>query len=242
MMQGKPATKIALSAIDFDAARELGVKPGDIPVEALGGQQALLEWNRRESWCSPLNIAGESEVFDFTEGYDPNRQLNARFGIGRFGEDRVGMYETTLFKSAEEPRTVHMGLDIGAAEGTPVFAPLDGEIWGADVLPSAGDYGGTVIVKTAGERPLYMLFGHLSTLTARRWSKAQRVDKGELLGWLGSKAENGGWNPHLHWQISWLEPVKVDLPGAVAKSRWAIATRVFADPTPLLRASIAGWS
>jgi peptidoglycan LD-endopeptidase LytH len=63
-----------------------------------------------------------------------------------------------------------------------------------------------------------------------------------LMGWLGGKHENGGWNPHLHWQISWLEPLKVDLPGAISKSNEALSRLVFADPTELLRVSIAGWS
>lgn len=233
--------KIELASIGRDAARELGVHPGLAPRDAAHAISFLLDWHQRDSWCSPINIAGKAEVFDFTKGYDPDRELNAPFGFGQFGEDRVGMYETPLFKSNVEPRTIHMGLDIGAAEGTPVFAPVAGEIWGCDVLESAGDYGGTVVLKTAGVVSLFMLFGHLSILSVRRWQKGQSVAKGELIGWLGGKRENGGWNPHLHWQICWLEPLGVDLPGAVSKSNEALARLIFSNPMDLLKASIAGW-
>jgi peptidoglycan LD-endopeptidase LytH len=242
MTDSSGPAKIELCSIGFDAAREMGVCPGLVPREAASGQSFLLASSRRDPWVAPLNIAGRSEVFDFTKGYDPNRNLTAPFGIGRFGEDRMGMYESSLFKAKTEPRTIHMGLDIGASEGTPVFAPLAGEVWGSDHLASDGDYGGTVILKTEGDISLFMLLGHLSKASVRRSPAGTRVAKGELMGWLGGKHENGGWNPHLHWQISWLEPLKVDLPGAISKSNEALSRLVFADPTELLRVSIAGWS
>ncbi len=222
--------------VEAEFARVLGVLGGTIPTGR------LLEQAIREKWCSPLVMAGACEVFDFSTGYDPDRKLTAPYGIGRYDEDRRGMYETALFKSDVVPRTIHMGLDIGAVEGTPVFSPFDAVIWGADYLSAEGDYGGTVILESFGaSERVFSLLGHLSFATQRRWKRGDRIGRGELVGWLGAKSENGGWNPHLHWQLSRLEPQKVDLPGAVRPSERELARLVFPDPTELLKAAIGGW-
>ncbi len=226
-----------------DIASALGTKGGSCPTEA-ASNIILQRWHRSDPWCSPVVFAGETEVFDFTESYDPDRPLTRPYGIGRYDEDRRGMYETEIFKMGETVRTVHMGIDIGASVGTPVFAPCDAEVWGCDYLSQAGDYGGTVILKTANResRELFMLFGHLSRNTLRIVRSGDKLAKGALIGWLGEKIENGGWNPHLHWQLSWLEPSKVDLPGAVSASHRAQAKIIFPDPTALLRVALGGWS
>ncbi len=236
----KPDANQTESCPSASRVAQLGVREAVLPHST--SLTALSEAAR--SWCAPLVIAGASEVFDFTKGYDAGRKLTAPFGIGRYDEDRVGMYETSLFKgqAPEDRRTIHMGLDIGAAEGTPVFSPFNGEIFGTAKRTEAGDYGGTVIVKgsTAGAA-IFSLLGHLSFASADRWKAGDRVECGQLLGWLGSKKENGGWNPHLHWQLSRLEPLELDLPGAVSAKNRSLAREIFPDPTDLLRAAIGGW-
>lgn len=227
-------------------AAQIGVRSGALSCDIRTETHRLLEWHASNPWCAPLVIAGRVEIFDFTEKYDARRPLLQPFGIGRYNENRRGMYEADLFKTGKNPRTIHMGIDIGAAEGTPVFSPLAGKIWGAQNSTAAGDYGGTLILKfefeeANGAANLFMLFGHLSRATVARWRGGDRVEKGELLGWLGGKSENGGWNPHLHWQLSRLEPLRVDLPGAVSVEQHELAKLVFPDPTELLRLAIAGW-
>lgn len=210
------------------SADVLGVKPGRIH---LGLEQEL-----KHQAFHPITFAGAYEIFDFSNGYDPDRERRHRFGVGRWDEDRVGMYTTKLFHGDGEPRTVHMGLDLQADEATPVFAALPGIIWGAAVLRAPGDYGGTIIVRSyiltgSGKRQeIFVLYGHLSHLSAQRCSRGQEVAKGDLLGWLGGSNENGGWNPHLHLQMSWLEPVAVDLPGAVSLKHRDLARQLFPEP------------
>ncbi len=219
--------------IPQSSADALGVKPGRV---RLGLEQEL-----KHQVFSPITFAGSHEVFDFSKGYDPGRERRHRFGVGRWDEDRVGMYTTELFHGAGEPRTVHMGLDLQADEGTPVFAALPGVIWGAAVLRSPGDYGGTIIVRSyfltgAGKRQeIFVLYGHLSHLSVQRCVQSQElakqeIAKGDLLGWLGGTNENGGWNPHLHLQMSWLEPKAVDLPGAVSLRHRELARILFPEP------------
>ena len=232
--------------LSSEKAEQIGVRAGALSSDVLTEMQRLRAWFSKDPWCAPLVISGGVEVFDFTEKYDAGRKLLEPYGIGRYNEDRRGMYEAELFTGGQDPRTIHMGIDIGAAEGTPIFSPLAGEIWGAENLLADGDYGGTLILKFRSEEAgqssdFFMLFGHLSRATVARWSAGAKVEKGDLLGWLGGKSENGGWNPHLHWQLSRLEPLKVDLPGAVSRSNHEIAKLVFPDPTELLRLAIAGW-
>lgn len=222
----------------IEDAQALGVRPG--PLE----ESPLSEWHKRDPWCAPLVMAGAVEVFDFTKGYDANRTLTAPYGIGRYDEDRKGMYTTELFRAeAQTPRTIHMGLDIGAGEGTPVFSPVHATVWGTQINRADGDYGGTVILKSTpfNGHALYMLFGHLSHASTRLLTVGDSIAKGQLVGWLGGKKENGGWNPHLHWQVSRLEPLRVDLPGAVTAAHRDLARRIFPDPTEVFELALAGW-
>ena len=229
-------------------AARLGCRPGKVPNSLASAQQILEAWMTGTQILSPVTLAGSVEVFDFTLGYDASRPLLKPFGIGRYDEDRRGMYTSRLFTAEADPRTIHVGIDIGASEGTPVFAPRPARVWGKAYLDAAGDYGGTLILETEisirnrpGFRPVFMLFGHLSKLSVSRCAVGEEVQQGDLLGWLGGKKENGGWNPHLHWQLSFLEPMKHDLPGAVSKRNHELAKLVFPDPTRLLHRALNGW-
>lgn len=201
-------------------------------------------------WVSPIISSRKYEVFDFTSGYDPDRELLSPFGWGRYDEDRVGMYSADFFLSGEAPRTIHMGVDLGAPAGTPVFAPVAARVFGSEDRNRVGDYGATIILQSevmqseasSLKDSYYLLFGHLSRASLRLASPGRKVCAGELIGWLGEKHENGGWNPHLHLQMSRLEPLAVDLPGAVSASDRELARRVFPDPSLLLQRALAGWS
>lgn len=201
--------------------------------------------NRLSNWLSPVVLSGPYEIFDFTKGYDAGRKLRFPYGWGRYDEDRVGMYNADFFRNGDEPRTIHMGVDLGAPAGTPVFAPVAAQVHASAFRAEVGDYGGTVILK-AEESPgdglsLFMLFGHLSRASLQLTEAQTRFAAGELIGWLGEKHENGGWNSHLHLQLSWLEPVAVDLPGAVSASNRELARLIFPDPSQALQTAQAGW-
>lgn len=196
----------------------------------------------------PLLFSGPHEKPDFTQGYDPQRVVAERFSWGRYDEDRRGMYTSPLFvlgtqASVRSPsadptttpqvRSLHMGVDLGAPAGTAVFAPLAGRVWGVADRNGEGDYGGVVILEVKlFDEDLWLLLGHLSRHRAVK--SGERVECGQLLGWLGERNENGGWNPHLHFQLSRLQPCEVDLPGAVRPADRELARVVFPDPEPWL--------
>lgn len=200
---------------------------------------------KQTNWISPIVLSGRYEVFDFTKGYDPSRKLRFPYGWGRYDEDRVGMYNAEFFKNGVEPRTIHMGVDLGAPAGTSVFAPIAARLHATEFRGAEGDYGGTIILKADAFKKngltLFLLFGHLSRASLKLAESVECFHAGDLLGWVGEKHENGGWNPHLHLQLSWLEPIAVDLPGAVNASNRSLACAIFPDPSVYLQQAWAGW-
>jgi murein DD-endopeptidase MepM/ murein hydrolase activator NlpD len=188
------------------------------------------------SYHPVIKLPAQYEVYDFTQGYDPGRKLQHEYGIGKYNERRAGMYTTELFTSSPEViRNIHIGIDIAAPVETPVHAFYDGEIFMTGVNPAAGDYGGTVITQhRLGDRLLWALHGHLSHASTRTHAKGTKVSAGQVIAWVGDKNENGGWNPHLHFQLSWEEPRVCDMPGAVNERDLAQALKTYPDPCQVL--------
>src|SRR6478735_1326257 len=56
---------------------------------------------------------------------------HCRYGIGGYNEHRAIYSRSNVFDagdSNEEPRRLHLGIDIWGKAGTPVFAPLNGNV------------------------------------------------------------------------------------------------------------------
>jgi murein DD-endopeptidase MepM/ murein hydrolase activator NlpD len=173
------------------------------------------------------------EVYDFSRGYDPSRALSSPFGIGRYDEARPGMYNQELF--IKNRRNVHMGIDIGCPVNTPVHAFSGGEILCFANNSAPGDYGYTLITLHEVENePLYALHGHLSAASIAGKKPGQKIQKGEVIAWVGNRDENGGWNAHLHFQISREKPAGCDMPGVVSEEDRERAKRIYLDPRLVL--------
>ncbi len=182
-----------------------------------------------------IELPPQCEVYDFTRSYDPDRARSSEYGIGRYNEKRPAMYTTALFTGdASAPRDIHVGIDLAAPVGTPVRAFFDGRIHLTGINAAPGDYGGTVITEhRLDDALLWALHGHLSHASAARRA-GEVVKKGDVLGWIGDRAANGGWNPHLHFQLSRLKPAVCDLPGVVAARDLARALVDYPDPRCVL--------
>jgi 4-aminobutyrate aminotransferase-like enzyme/Ser/Thr protein kinase RdoA (MazF antagonist) len=128
-------------------------------------------------------------------------------GVGRYDEPRV-VYVTELFRHAnnwrDENRTVHLGIDLFCEAGSPVFAPLDGVVHSAANNAAAGDYGPTIVLEhevEGGRLAFFTLYGHLAADSLAGMTPGRVVAKGELFARLGGPEINGGWPPHLHFQV-----------------------------------------
>ena len=166
------------------------------------------------------------------------REAGAAYAAGGYGENRQLYAMSRVFGSGEEqPRTLHLGIDLWLSAGTPVHAVLPGTVHSTADNAAFGDYGPTVILEHQLEsQRFYTLYGHLARPTLERTRAGQKIAAGELLGWLGVESENVGWPPHLHFQIIRdLEGRSGDYPGVCRISEQAQWQQRCPDPNLLLR-------
>ena len=104
---------------------------------------------------------------------------------GRFGNQRV--YNGS-------PKASHSGMDIAAANGTPVKAPAAGIVTFA--APDLYLTGGTVLIDHgAGVSSNFL---HLSRIDVK---VGDRVEQGQVFAAVGATGRSTG--PHLHWGMNW---------------------------------------
>jgi murein DD-endopeptidase MepM/ murein hydrolase activator NlpD len=182
-----------------------------------------------------VKLPATYDIFDFSKIDDPNR-IRGRYGIGRYNESRLGMYTSDLFSPGQESaRHIHVGIDIGAPVGTEVYAFDDGQIFMTGINSAPGDYGGTLMTQHLFQgRALWSLYGHRAHRSILGRLPGDVIQSGDVLGWIGDEKENGGWNPHLHFQLSWKRPLSCDLPGVVSEKDRAQALLDFPDPRIIL--------
>tara|TARA_R110000868_G_scaffold174868_2_gene411725 strand:- start:286 stop:945 length:660 start_codon:yes stop_codon:yes gene_type:complete len=149
------------------------------------------------------------------------KEKGKSYAIGGYGEKRVVYQRFSHFNaSAESERNIHLGLDIWAPALTAIYTPAEALVHSFAYNDNAGDYGATIILEhqEAGET-YYTLHGHLSLRSIENLSVGQVFSAGEPFAELGAEAENGGWPPHLHFQIiKNIGDYKGDYPGVVKES------------------------
>jgi murein DD-endopeptidase MepM/ murein hydrolase activator NlpD len=136
--------------------------------------------------------------------YTKLEKEGARYGIGGYDEHRAIYKRSGLFGEADddEPRRLHLGVDIWGRPHTPVMAPLTGIIHSLGHNDNYGDYGATVIMSHQIDgQPIHTLYGHLSLNTLKDLEPGQTIMSGDIFGEFGLPIENGHWPPHLHFQI-----------------------------------------
>ena len=158
------------------------------------------------------------------------------FTIGRYDEDRKGMYTQALFGGE---RTIHVGLDIGGPAQTSIYAFEDGIIHSFADNDVDGSYGPTIITQhelliEGEEQTIWVLHGHLSRESLDDLVVGNRIKKGDQIGTMGDEHENGGWPPHVHIQLSLIEPEVPDLEGVVTPEHREDALKRYPDPRNIL--------
>jgi 4-aminobutyrate aminotransferase-like enzyme len=166
------------------------------------------------------------------------RDAGAAVAAGGYLEART-LYATPLFAGdAGERRTIHLGIDFFAPAGTRVLAPLDGVVCASGENAQALDYGPLAILQhtTADGDEFFTLYGHLSRESLPNLQVGRTVATGDAIGTLGSADVNGGWTPHLHFQvITDLLDMGRDFPGVCSPSSEAAWTALCPDPNLLLK-------
>ncbi|RYY99611.1 MAG: peptidase M23 [Chitinophagaceae bacterium] len=188
------------------------------------------------------NAALNTKTFTSTELFsawveDLLHRKGARYGIGGYGEHRTIYARAERFDTGEEPRRLHLGIDIWGPAGTPVFSPLEGTVHSLAFNNIFGDYGATVILQHhAGGLVFHTLYGHLSLSSLDGKQEGQAVRAGEPIASFGPPAENGQWPPHLHFQVILdMGGRKGDYPGVCRYTERAAWLANSPDPDVLLR-------
>jgi murein DD-endopeptidase MepM/ murein hydrolase activator NlpD len=211
MVTGSPASWTAVVGIALDA------KPGDLPlqVKAASGTGSVVSFRigpyryaeqrltvaPGQVDLSPENLARHQRerehqagvIATFSDPVPASLRMQAPVAgprSGSFGLRRV-------FNG--QPRAPHSGMDIAAASGTPVHAPLAGRVI------DSGDYffnGRTVWIDHGAG--LLSMVCHLSAVDV---VVGDLLAAGQPLGAVGATGRATG--PHLHWSLS-LNRVMVD--------------------------------
>jgi len=157
----------------------------------------------KENSTFPPSLFANTEAFEKAVE-SVLQQSGARYGYGGYAEHR-SIYDTVShfgYAKGGESRTLHLGVDIWGAAGTPVMASFGGLVHSLAFNNHLGDYGATVILSHQMEdRIFYTLYGHLALSDIDNLRKGIYLVAGETFAHFGNSTENGGWPPHLHFQV-----------------------------------------
>lgn len=175
---------------------ELAVRPRDWPVERVNGvppstvdppPAIAARIQAEQARVSAARVRDDARL-DFASAFI--RPVEGRIS-GRFGNQRI--YNG-------KPGAPHSGMDIAAANGTPVRAPVAGVVTFAD--PGLYLTGGTLLLDHG--HGVSSNFLHLSRIDVR---VGDRVEQGQVVGAVGATGRATG--PHLHWGMNWFD-IRID--------------------------------
>ena len=192
------------------------------------GLKPLADWTPPKAAAPIMDHLDSAVVLDLSVGNATEMPTPDSVAIGRYNEARL-FYTEPMF----EGRTIHLGLDIFAAPGTPIFAPLDGTVYAVANNAKRLDYGPVMILRHEG---FFTLYGHLAETPL---PIGTRVKAGEEIARVGGRPGNGDWPPHLHFQIIRdLLDLGCDFPGVAAAGQREVFTTISPDPNLILQLPI----
>jgi peptidoglycan LD-endopeptidase LytH len=179
-----------------------------IPFDHKKEKIALLDLSPANKNFFERNYVTTTALSNFIEG--ERAKAGAKFLIGGYRETRNMYRRSELFDNnltkdislVEEPRNLHLGMDIWGAEDTPISTPLGGMVHSYAFNDNFGDYGATIILQHQVDTfNFYILYGHLALKDIANIRTGQFITRGETFAHFGGPAENGNWPPHLHFQV-----------------------------------------
>ena len=178
-----------------------------------GSFASVLELDLHREPCLVLDLGTTSPLLNARDADNTEPALTARVrramrdagvrvAAGRYDELRPP-YSTVADAGDLDPRSVHLGVDLFVEPGMMVHAPVAGVVHDAGESRSALGYGPTVVLRhqTSDGTPFFTLYGHLDPDALSLCPRGRSVAPGAQLGRVGTRDVNGGWTPHLHFQV-----------------------------------------
>ncbi|MGB3590239.1 MAG: peptidoglycan DD-metalloendopeptidase family protein [Nonlabens sp.] len=160
------------------------------------------------------------------------RRVTGKYiAYGGYLEQR-SLYKNSSRFNDETIRDIHLGLDLWAPTGTAVHPYMDGRVHSYSNNLGSGNYGPTIILEhQVGVEKIYSLYGHLSLDSIYGLKVGLRFRESETLARLGSTKVNGGYSPHLHFQLmTTMDGYTGDFPGVCTINEIAKYQRIIKDP------------
>lgn len=197
----------------------VNLNPFPLLGEALNSKNTLpLDFTEANDALAKVDLSDTAKFNTFVFGQI--EATNKKYGIGGYLEKRGIYRRSEVFATTTSNfRNIHLGVDIWAAAGSSVYAPLAGKVHSFQDNHGFGNYGPTLILAhDLGKKTLYSLYGHLSSTSLSSFEVGREVRAGERICEIGPFPENGDWPPHLHFQLMWdLGNYWGDYPGVAAE-------------------------
>jgi 4-aminobutyrate aminotransferase-like enzyme/Ser/Thr protein kinase RdoA (MazF antagonist) len=210
-----------------------------VPADVRGANQLVFDLSVGSDLVPAGGDAPDASVFS-RRLFEHMQAAGATVGIGRYDEARA-IYTAEHFKMPSdqmpEQRTIHLGIDLHMSSGTPVYAFLDGTVHSFANNSQPFDYGPTIILKhrTEAGDVFYTLYGHLSLDSLSGLQVEMPLQKGAAFARLGDAEVNGGWPPHLHFQIiTDMLDQSGNFPGVAPPSQREVWKSISPDPNLVL--------
>ncbi|MBY8996966.1 MAG: aminotransferase class III-fold pyridoxal phosphate-dependent enzyme [Candidatus Thorarchaeota archaeon] len=167
------------------------------------------------------------------------KDAGVNIGIGRYNEARLIYSGDQYLAHGDESRTVHLAIDLFVESGTPLLTVHNGIVHSFKDNALPYDNGPTIVIEhptTPDGPPFYILYSHMTRDSLDGLFIGKPVKKGEQIGKVGVYPDNGGWPPHLHFQlIVDMMGEKGDLYGVAPQSKHDAWLSICPDPNLILR-------
>jgi len=150
--------------------------------------------------------------------------------------EKRNLYQGKKLFEEIEVRNIHLGVDFWAEAGTRIFCPFDAEVVVSTYNKGQGNYGGTIILKhQQNQQIVYTLYGHLSKASIQQYKAFTPINQGNLFCELGEPNENGGYVPHLHFQVMLeIDENELDYPGVCSQNKLSFYKKNCPNPLTYL--------
>ena len=202
-----------------------------VPFDPAKGKLYTLDFTENNTDLTPDQIADTERFAAYVNRV--LQQHHAQYGIGGYDEHRTLYARSQHFDHSlpatgseaartapaaseqNEPRRLHLGIDVWGPAGTKVMSPLDAVVHSFAFNNNNSDYGATLILThNLDGTGFHTLYGHLSLNSLKNLYEGRNIRKGEVIAEFGMRFENGNWPPHLHFQlIQDMQGWKGDYPG-----------------------------